>query len=157
MNATVWNFRPGQDTLIAMYLEDVKKDRSWKRLPACRRKQTGHYSEKRIDRGVGKGRSVATGSMMGMMQSMMRHLRQSGAIRAHQLFEFYGNMKLYAYDRVPQSKDILSFQMREGGSALTDDSSSGHVACYGAEEEKADIVKSMGSDRISFHTDRSLW
>jgi acetyltransferase len=147
----------GQDkdtSVIAMYLEDVKNgSRFMETLARVARKKPVIILKSGSTEEGSKAAVSHTGSMMGDDAIYDAAFAQSGAIRAHQLFEFMAILKLYAYDRVPQSKDILILSNAGGvGVLLTDELIKRDMSLVTVTEEvKADIVKSMGSDRISFH------
>jgi len=140
--------------VIAMYLEDVKNG---KRFIETLKKVTLKKPVVILKSGTTEEGSKAavshTGSMMGNDSVYNAVFEQCGAIRAGQLFEFMTLLKLYTYDRVPLSKDILILSNAGGvGVLMTDELIKRNMSLVTITEDvKQGIIKSMGLGRVSFH------
>ncbi len=140
--------------VIAMYLEDVKNgSRFIDTLTRASKKKPVVILKSGSTEEGSKAAVSHTGSMMGDDAIYSAVFNQCGAIRAKQLFEFMALLKIYAYNRAPQSKDILILSNAGGvGVLLTDELIKRNMSLVTVTEEvKQGIIKTMGSGRISFH------
>lgn len=140
--------------VIAMYLEDVKDGVRFKRvLTETVRKKPVVILKSGATKEGSKAAVSHTGSMMGDDAVYSAVFSQCGAIRANEFYEFMALLKLFSYGRLPSSKDILILSNAGGiGVLLTDElMKRGMSLVTISEETKAEIIQSMGGDKISIH------
>lgn len=140
--------------VIAMYLEDVKNGERFKKIlkEVAMKKPVVILKSGATEEGS-KAAVSHTGSMMGNDAVYSAVFSQCGAIRADKIYEFMSLLKLFSYDRVPTSKDILILSNAGGiGVLLTDELVRNKLSLVTVTEAaKQEIIQSMGGAKISFH------
>lgn len=140
--------------VIGMYLEDVKQGAKFAQtlFRVAKIKPVVILKSGATTEGS-KAAISHTGSMMGDDTVYSTVFSQNGGIRAHHFFEFMSILKLYAYGRIPQSKDVMILSNAGGlGVLLTDELiKKGLSLVTISEEAKKEIIQTMGSQRVTIH------
>lgn len=140
--------------VIAMYLEDVKDGERFKKtLKEVAMKKPVIILKSGSTEEGSKAAVSHTGSMMGNDTIYSAVFTQCGAIRAGEFYEFMALLKLFTYERVPTSKDILILSNAGGiGVLLTDELIRNKLSLITiTESAKQEILQQMGGTKISFH------
>jgi len=140
--------------VIAMYLEDVKDGERFKKtLKQVTMKKPVIILKSGSTEEGSKAAVSHTGSMMGNDAVYSAVFSQCGAIRAGEFYEFMSLLKLFTYERVPTSKDILILSNAGGiGVLLTDELIRNQLSLVTiTESAKQEIIQQMQGTKISFH------
>ena len=141
-------------SVIALYLEDVKRGEKFKQmlLETTQKKPVVIIKSGATIEGS-KAAISHTGSMLGDDQIYAAVFEQYGAIRVESFFEFMALLKIFSFNRAPLSKEIMILSNAGGvGVLLTDELIRQHLSLVTiSDTTKQEIIKNMGSERITFH------
>lgn len=138
--------------VIGMYLEDVKDGKKFRNAlrKATRKKPIVILKSGTTTEGS-KAAISHTGGLMGDDETFTSVFEQSGAIRATDFMRFLNIIKVYAYKRIPQNKNVLVLSNAGGaGVLLTDQIIKNNLSLVTVSEStKKKITEGFGSKKVT--------
>ncbi len=138
--------------VIGMYLEDVKDGKKFREVltKAAQKKPVVILKSGTTSEGS-KAAVSHTGGLIGDDDIYTAVFEQSGAIRAIDFMRFLNIIKVYAYKRIPQNKNVLVLSNAGGaGVLLTDQIIKNNLSLVTVSEEtKKKITEDFGSKKVT--------